>query len=100
MAKKFESKIQKPSDAEVLAAANRSIPFGVCTQCGQRIAMPAVYCGECERLLEIGFGPFSRAPHALPGQDTQPPQSFNPFRHDGYQDTIPNEKFPPGKERM
>ena len=99
MAKAFKSNLNKPTDAEVMAAT-RGIPFGTCKQCGLPTVTNSVICPECQRLIEIGFGPVPRTPHPLPGQDTQPVQSNDAFRHDGYSDTIPKGKFPPKKERV
>jgi hypothetical protein len=99
MAKEFKSNIQKPTDEQVHAfGAGR--PFGKCRQCGLSIVASKVVCPECERLTEVGFGPVPRAPKPLPGQDTQPAQSYPSDDHAGYQDSIPNRNFPPNKERM
>jgi len=100
--KKFTSSMdtwKKGMEAQIASTA-QGRPFGSCKQCGLRVVAPQVLCPECERLTEIGFGPFGRAPHALPGQDTQPVQSHPSGRHDGYSDTIPSAKVPPGKERI
>ena len=99
MANEFKSNIQKPSDAQIIDF-QKGHPFGQCPQCGLRITSSQVVCNECERLMKIGFGPVPRAFHTLPGQDTQPNQSHPSGRHDGYEDFIPSEKFPPGKERV
>ena len=90
---------KKGMEAQIASVANGR-PFGTCGQCGLRIVTSAVICPECARLEEVGFGPVPRAPHALPGQDTQPVQSHPSGRHDGYSDTIPSGKVPPGKERV
>lgn len=95
----FKSNISKPTDAQIFEAT-KGIPFGTCKQCGLRTVTKAVLCPECERLTEIGFGPVPRFPYPLPGQDTTPVQSNPSGRHDGYKDTIPSGKFPPGKERV
>jgi hypothetical protein len=99
MAKDFKSNIQKPTDEQLLAiSAGR--PFGTCRQCGLRTVAGQVNCPECERLIEIGFGPVPRSPYPLPGQDTTPVQSNDAFNHKGYKDTISNKKFDPSKERV
>lgn len=101
MAKKdFKSRIQHPTDEQVQGMANARYPFGKCKQCGQAIIQSKVLCNECERLQQIGFGPFDRAPEPHPGQDTQAQQSFPSGRHDGYSDTQPSKKISPGKERV
>lgn len=99
MAKEFKSKISKPTDAQIFEAT-KGIPFGTCKQCGLRTVTQAVLCPECERLLEIGFGPTPRAPHPLPGQDTTPVQSNDAFDHSGYSDTFSYKKIDPKRERM
>lgn len=99
MAKPFKSNLNKPTDAQVMAATV-GIPFGTCKQCGLRTVTNSVICPECARLEEIGFGPVPRTPHVLPGQDTQPIQSYPSDNHSGYSDTRPKGKFPPNKERM
>lgn len=91
MAKPFKSNLRKPTDAEVMSMS-KGIPFGTCKQCGLRTITNSVQCPECARLEEIGFGPVPRAPHALPGQDTQPAQSHPSDNHSGYSDTIPSGK--------
>ena len=90
MAKEFKSGMKMPTDAEVFAAT-KGRPFGTCKQCGLPTVTNQVVCPECERLTEIGFGPVPRAFHTLPGQDTQPVQSYPSNRHDGYSDFISND---------
>jgi len=95
MAKEQKSNISKPTMDQVMAAT-RGIPFGTCKQCGLRTITTAVLCPECERLMDIGFGPVPRAPYARPGQDTQPAQSNPSDNRSGYSDTIPGPSPRPG----
>jgi hypothetical protein len=99
MAKEFKSNISKPTDEQIFAAT-KGIPFGTCKQCGLRTVTNSVQCPECARLEEIGFGPVPRSPNALPGQDTQPAQSYDAFKHGGFSTTQPKGKIPPTKERV
>ena len=106
MANEFKSKINKPSDADVIAMT-RGVAFKKCPNCGNSIGPSQPYCLECKRLIEIGFGPAPRAGgHGQPeidfdpDKDTQEIQSNPSGRHDGYSDTIPSRKFPPSKERV
>jgi hypothetical protein len=89
----------RPTDRQIFAAT-RGIPFTKCKQCGLRTTTTKVLCPECERLREIGFGPVPRKCYPLPGQDTQPVQSYTAFDRSGYQDTIPKTKFSVRKERV
>jgi hypothetical protein len=92
------SNLIKPTDAQ-LADMQRGHPFKNCKQCGLPIVASRIVCPECERLTEIGFGPVPRKCYPLPGQDTQPVQSYPNDKHTGYHDTISHRKIDPTRER-